>query len=177
METGTSPELAVAKLIWALRHEAPRARLSGGWFHFPRRGWAVKAAEKLFTLLGHPLGLKNEAKLKLTRDYVSILHLSGKKPMMAIIMPEGGERLMFMARGLSITAPYDHAYVELYMLLWKRMRQRRKKSGYRHGDAARSAVEHYWRSWKTLNGGWRLGPPSGDSWDGGWPDVPSFPFF
>jgi len=173
METGTTPELAVLKLIWALRYEAPRAQLSGSWFHFPRKGWAVEAAEKLFASLGHPLGLKNEVKLRLARGYVSILHLMGERPMMAVIVPEGGERLIFSARGTKVEAPYDHAYVELYTLLWKRMRQRRERN-YNDG-AVGDAVEYFLRSWQALNGGWRLDPPSGGTrppFDGGWPDVP-----
>jgi len=170
MEVETNPELAVVKLIWTLRYEAPKARLSGGWFRFPRKGWAVKAAERLFTALGHPIGRSNDLSATLKRDYVTVLYLSGRRPMMAIITPEGGERLVLSARGAKVEAPYDRAYVEFYVLLQRGMRQRRKRSGYRNDDAARSAVEHYWRSWQALNGN-----PSGGEWppfDGGWPDVP-----
>jgi len=170
MEVGLKPELAVVKLVWAMRHEAPKARLSGKWFYFPRNGWTVKAAERLFTSLGHPLGLENEVKLRLERDYVSILHLSGDRPLMAVIMPKDGNRLMFMTRGATIVAPYDHAYVELYALLWKRMHQRRKSKIAQFNDGAYKAVYYYWKSWRSLDSGRPFDPPP----DGGWPHVPPF---
>jgi len=170
MEVGIKPELSVAKLIWALRYEAPRARLSGRWFIFPKNGWAVRAAERLFTSLGHPLGLENEVKLRLMHDHVSILHLSGDRPLFAVIVPEGGDRLVLWTRGAKIVAPYDHAYFELYTLLWKRMRQRRKRSNKTVNNDVYKTLRYYWLSWRSLalDNGRQFDPPSG----GGWPEVP-----
>jgi len=171
MEVGIKPELAVLKLIWALRYEAPKARLSGKRFYFPKNSWSVKAAEKLFASLGHPLGQKNELSLMVKHDYVTLLHLSGERPLFAVIVPEGGDRLVLWTRSAKIVAPYDHAYFELYALLWKRMRQHRKKSKIaRFNDGAYKAVYYYWKSWRSLDSGRPFDPPP----DGGWPHVPPF---
>jgi len=172
MEAESKHGLAVVKLIWALRYEAPKARLSGRWFYFPKRGWAVRAAERLFVSLGHPIGRENEVKLRLEQDYVSILHLSGDRPLMAVIVPEDGDKLVLWTRGAKIVTPYDHVYVELYALLWKRMLRRKKSNRNTRLNDVCKAVHYYWLSWQSLSDGRPFDPPPG----GGWPHVPP-PFF
>jgi len=154
-----------------MRHEAPKARLSGKWFYFPRNGWTVKAAERLFMMLGRALGRDNEVKAAAMDDFVTIIHLSGERPQIAIIRPEGGEKLVFETGKAKIEVPYDHAYFELYTLLHKRRQRRKMVRQARHNnDSAYKAIYYYWKSWRSLGGGWPFDPPP----DGGWPHVPPF---
>jgi len=115
-------ESTLLDLIVALRGEAPRALFAHGWFIFPRRGRAVKAAEALLASIGISTRVTG-LMLRVEREYSIVLHFSGDVPVAAVIAPEGGERLIFKAREAVVVAPYGHAYFELYTLLQRRLEE------------------------------------------------------
>jgi len=126
-----APESALLDLIVALRDEAPRALLAHGWFIFPRRGRAAKAAEALLASIGISTRVAR-LMLRMEHEYSIVLHFSGDVPVAAVITPEGGERLVFKAREAVVVAPYGHAYFELYTLLQRRLEE---------------SEDEYWSPW------------------------------
>jgi len=176
MEVRSKPELAVVKFIQALRNEAPRARqTSSRYFEFPLERQLFKAAKRLAKALDLPLRQISGISLFVGERYVTYAFISAEEQWLTAFMPKDGERLLFKTRGVELTVPYVHAYFELYILLHKRMRRRKKSNrNARTNNDFYKAVHYYWKSWRSLvfDSGQPLNPPP----DGRWPDVPPFFF-
>lgn len=149
MEVRTTPELAVVEFVQALRDEAPKAwRSSGRYFEFPLERRLFRAAKRLAKALGLPVRRLNRISLFVGEKYVTYVFVSAEEQWLVAFMPKDGGRLLFKTRGVELTVPYVHAYVELYNALWVKLHQRQKKSDWSgRYSPAHEAAYYYWRSW------------------------------
>jgi len=148
MEVETAPELAVVEFVQVLRDEAPRARRSSGrYFEFPRERRLFNAAKRLADALGFPARRIGRISLFVGERYVTYVFVSAEEQWLMALMPRDGERLLFKTRGVELTAPYVHAYVELYNALWIKLHQRWKKSNWSGRYSPTHEAAYYWLPW------------------------------